>query len=480
MLLALLAGKFWLLKHVATDQPSTAATNIVSDKSIAVLTFTDMSEKKDQEYFADGMAEEILDMLVKVPSLKVIGRTSSFQFKGQNEDLRAIGNKLGVAYVLEGSVRRSADRVRVTAQLIDTRDGAHLWSETYDRPSDNVLQLQGEIATTLARSLEIGIGADSPQSKRRLKNDEAYDLYLRGRYAAERGDADGLAASAAYLRQALDADPTFADAALALALTYFAKAYNGLASSIVFEQARQTAEYALRLDPGLGLAHAVLGGIHTDYDWDWPAADREFKRAGALTPHNGLVLSIAANLLIALGDLDGARQMLKEALAYDPLLADAYATLSWTEICSGRYAEAEAAARRLLEIDPSYDWGHIYVGSALMGRGDPRAAVAEMKRESNPMAQATGLAVAYHALGRKVDSDTALRKLIAEGARNYAYEIAGVYAYRGERDEALKWLDRAYVQKDGTLKWIKRDPDFVKLESDADFKAFLRKMKLPQ
>src|SRR5208282_2871401 len=220
------------------------------------------------------------------------------------------------------------DRVRVTAQLIDTRDGAHLWSETYDRPAGDVLQLQGEIATTLSRSLEIGIGADRLQSTRRLKNDEAYDLYLRGRYAAERGDADGLAASAAYLRQALDADPTFADAALALALTYYAQAGTSLASSNVFEQARQTAETALRLDPRLGLAHAVLGGIHTDYDWDWPAADREFKQAVALAPHNGLVLSIAANLLLALGNLDGARQMLKEALAYDPLSADAYMNLA--------------------------------------------------------------------------------------------------------------------------------------------------------
>ena len=184
--------KFWLSKSVTTEHPATAATTAATDKSIAVLPFVDMSEKKDQEYFADGMAQEIIDLLAKIPPIKVIGRTSSFRFKGKNEDLRTIGAELGVAYVLEGSVRRSADRVRVTAQLVDTRDGAHLWSETYDRPASDVLQLQGEIATTLSRSLEIGIGADRSQSTRRLKNDEAYDLYLRGRYAAERGDADGL------------------------------------------------------------------------------------------------------------------------------------------------------------------------------------------------------------------------------------------------------------------------------------------------
>ncbi len=475
---------FWRSNHrggeaVTASGPVPSAAAPISDKSIAVLPFVDMSEKKDQEYFADGMAEEILNLLAKISSLKVIGRTSSFQFRGEN-DLREIGTKLGVAYVLEGSVRRSADRVRVTAQLIDTRDGSHRWSETYDRPASDALQLQDEIAATLSRSLEIGIGADSPQSKRRMKNDEAYDLYLRGRYAADRGDADGLSAATAYLRQALDLDPTFADAAVVLAGTYWAQGSSSLAPSNVFEQARRAAEYALKLDPGLGLAHAVLGGIHTDYDWDWPAADREFKQALALAPHNGLVLSLAADLTIAIGHLDVARQMLKESLAYDPLLVDAYMNLAWTELCSGRYAEAEAAARRAVEIDPLYEWGHIYVGDALIYRGDPGAALVEIKREANPMAQAVGLALAYHALGREVDSDSALNKLIAEGAINYAYEIAEVYAYRDRRQDTLKWLDRAFVQKDASLKWIKRDLTFAKLESDLRYKAFLKKMNLPE
>ena len=479
-LAALLADKFWHARRAAMGKPTTAVTNVVSEKSIAVLPFTDMSEKKDQEYFADGMAEEILDILVKVPSLKVIGRTSSFQFKGQNEDLRTIGTRLGVAYVLEGSVRRSADRVRVTAQLIDARDGTHLWSETYDRPANDVLLMQGEIATTLSRSLEIGIGADRPQSERRLKNDAAYDLYLRARYAAERGDADGMATGVTYLRQALDADPNFADAAVALALTYYNQAFTSLEPSSVFELARQEAESALKLNPRLGLAHAVLGGIHNDYDWEWAAADREFKQALALAPHDGRVLTIAADHAVALGQLDAARQMLKQALAYDPLLADAYSTLLWAEWCSGRYAEMLAAARKVLEIDPTYDWGHTNVGLALIYRGDTTAAITEIKRESNPVEQAWALALAYFALGRAADSNAALTSLIAGGASNYAYEVAEVYAYRGEQDEALQWLERAYAQKDGTLKWIARDPSLAKLQFDPRFKAFVRKMNLPE
>jgi TolB-like protein len=464
------AFRFW-----PTKAPAVAA---ISDKSIAVLPFADMSEKKDQEYFADGMAEEILDILVKVPSLKVIGRTSSFQFKGRNEDLRAIGTKLGVAYVLEGSVRRSADRVRVTAQLIDSRDGTHLWSETYDRPASDALLMESEIATTLSRSLEIGIGADRSQSERRLRNDVAYDLYLRGRYAAERGDADGMATGVTYLRQALDADPSFTDAAVALALTYYNQAYMSLEPSSVFELARHGAESALKLNPQLGLAHAVLGGIHTDYDWDWAAADRELKQAIVLAPHDGRVLTIAADLTVALGQLDDARKMLEQAFAYDPLLADAYLALVWIERCSGRYPESLAAASKVLEIDPASAWGHTNVGQALIFRGDPEAAITEIQRERNLAAQAYGLALAYHALGRAADSNAALKRLITGGAGNHAYEIAAVYAYRGERDEALQWLERAYVQKDSTLPWILRDPTMTKLESDPRYKAFLRKMNL--
>jgi TolB-like protein/Tfp pilus assembly protein PilF len=475
-----LTNKLWLSKQIASGQAKTAATNVVSDKSIAVLPFVDLSEKHDQEYFGDGMAEEVIDRLVNIPGLRVIGRTSSFQFKGRNPDLRTVGEQLGVNYVVEGSVRKSADHVRVTAQLIDARDASHLWSETYDRSADDALRTQGEIATSLSRSLEVGIGADRAQSEGRLKNDTAYDLYLRGRFAAERGDADGMATGITYLRQALDADPSFSDAAVALALTYYDQAFESLEPSGVFESARHAAASALTLNPKLGLAHAILGAIHNDYDWDWTGADLEFKQAIALAPHDGRVLTMAADHVIALGQLDPARQMLKQALAYDPLLADAYSELAWTEWCAGRYEESLIAARKVLEIDPTYDWGHVSVGQALLYRGDAAAAITEFKLQSNLMEQASGLSLAYHALSRATDSNAALTRLISGGSANYAYEIAEVYAYRGERDESLKWLERAYVQKDATLKWIARDPTMTNLQSDPRYKTFLRKMNLPE
>jgi transcriptional activator of cad operon len=268
-LLALALGyvfvdKFWLSRRVEADHPTAAASTNVVDRSIAVLPFVDMSEKKDQEYFADGMAEEILDLLATIPALKVIGRTSSFQFKGKNEDLRAIGVKLGVAYVLEGSVRKSGNRVRVAAQLIDSKDGTHRWSGTYDRDMGDVLKLQEEIAAGLVRALQITIGADSMQSRHALANPEGYNLYLRGRYALNRYDKDGFDEAARYFKQALELDPTSATTAAWLSWTFELQGEWGFAApAVAFEQARRAAETALQRDPTLALPHVVLGGIHT-------------------------------------------------------------------------------------------------------------------------------------------------------------------------------------------------------------------------
>jgi TolB-like protein len=470
---------FWGSKGVATVPPVTASA--VSDMSIAVLPFADLSEAKDQGYFADGMAEEVLGLLAKIPGVKVIGRTSSFQFKGTSQDLRTIGTKLRAAYVVDGTVRRSTDRVRVTAELIDTRDGTNRWSETYDRPITDTLHVQNEIAASLTRALQVSVGADHPESRRSPKTGEAYDLYLRGRYAMDRNDEDGFVAAVAFLRQALAIDPAFADAAVALAETYYWQANNSLvASRIGYERARSAAEAALALDGSLGLAHAILGAIHTEYDRDWAAAEREFTPALRLAPRNGVVIWLAAQLPFALGQDDTARAMYKQSLAYDPLLATSYLSLSWVECRSGRLTEAEAAARKVIEIDPSFVWGHVFLGYPLLLKGDKEAALAEMERESDPKGHIDGLALVYHALGRKADADEALRRLTVEHADQSSFYIAEAHAYRGELDEALTWLDRAYLQKEPTLFLIKGDPFFRKLEGDPRYKAFLRKINLPE
>ncbi len=243
-----------------------------------------MSEKHDQEYLADGMAEEILDLLVKIAGLTVIGRTSSFQFKGKNEDLRTIGEKLNAAHVLEGSVRESGDKVRVTAQLINTQTGTHEWSDTYDRQIGDVLKLQDIIAAAVVRELQITVAAGNLNSRSTLKNPDAYDLMLRGRHAADRFDKEGLDEAVTLFQQTLDRDPTSSDAAAELAFAYYLGADGFVTSAAAFEQARRAAAMALRLDPKCARAHYVLGKISVVYDWDWVAAEREFQQVATLPP----------------------------------------------------------------------------------------------------------------------------------------------------------------------------------------------------
>ena len=472
--------KLWFVRHSTTEGPTTAATNAVSEKSIAVLPFTDMSEKKDQEYFADGMAEEILDLLAKIPDLSVIGRTSSFQFKGKNVDLRTIGTQLNAAYVLEGSVRKSGDQVRITAQLINTRTGTHEWSETYDRHISDVLKLQDAIAAAVVRELQLTVASEYLNSRATLKNADVYDLMLRGRHAADRHDKEGLDEAVTLFQQALDRDATSADAAAALAFTYETQGeWEFLAPAGAFEQARRVAATALRLDPKNALAHYALGEIHIVYDWDWAAAEREFQQAATLAPGSADALIGEALLSRTLGRWDEALRQVKTALAQDPLDPDGFEVLTKIQWSRGHLPEAEAAERRVLDIRPTYAWAHYYLGLVLLARGDRDAALLEMQQETSDEAQQGGLAMAYHALGRKADSDAALARMLKEQAAENAFGIAEVYAFRGQSDEAMHWLERAYAQKDASLYIIKGDLPLKSLAADPRFKAFLRKMNLP-
>ncbi len=476
------ADRLWLSKrNGAVESARTAASAVVSDKSIAVLPFVDMSEKKDQEYFADGMAEEILDLLVTIPALKVIGRTSSFQFKGKNEDLRAIGAKLGVAYVLEGSVRRSGDRVRVAAQLIDARDGTHRWSGTYDRDVGDVLKMQDEIAAGLVRALDITLGANSLQARPPLANSEAYSLYLRGRYAVDRFDKQGFDEAALYFQQALRLDPTFAVASGWLSFAHEVQGeWAFVAPDVAFEKARRAAETALKLDPNLAIAHALLGGVHAAYDWDWVAADRELKQALILAPSDELALWGTARLSMAVGRWDEALTQMNAGLSQNPVTPYYFQGLDWIQMRRGHLPEAEAAARRALEISPTYVSAHYFLGLVLLARGEPEAALAAMQQETPEGGQLGGLAMAYFALGRQAESDAALARMTKEQANVFAFEIAEAHAFRGERDQAFQWLDRAYAQKDPMMYLIKGEFPLRNLEAEPRYKAFLRKVNLPE
>jgi TolB-like protein/Tfp pilus assembly protein PilF len=473
-----LAGAYFVSHKAWLSSHETAA--VISDKSIAVLPFTDMSEKKDQEYFADGMAEEIIDLLAKIPGLKVIGRTSASQFKGRNEDLRTIGAKLGVAYALEGSVRKSGDRVRVTAQLIDVSDGAHRWSGSYDRDVVDVLKVQDEISLGLVRALQLSIGADEPGSPPTLKSVEGYGLYLKGRQAYNRYDKQGWDQAASYFRQARELDPESGLASAWLALVYGSQALFGFVQPEQgWEEARHYAERALSLDPRSALAMAALGVVHIVHDWDWAAGAAKLDRALALAPGNASILQFHSFAPWALGQWDAALRDLNAAVALDPLYPAGYNLLGLNLLGAGHWSEAEAAFKRVLEIAPNFAHVHYQLAEALQFKGDKQAALREIDLESDEGLQLIGRAAISRALGRKAESDAALA-LYMKRYPDSAHGIAAIHASRGESDAAFLWLDRAFTQKDLSLWGIKSEPYFNSLKGDPRYKAFLKKMNLPE
>jgi TolB-like protein/Tfp pilus assembly protein PilF len=472
------AEKTRLSKQAAAKHETTSAPANISDKSIAVLPFADMSEKKDQEYFADGMAEEIIDLLVKIPGLKVISRTSSFQFKGKTEDLHSIGTQLGVAYVLQGSVRKSGDRLRVTAQLLNSRDGADVWSETYDRDLSDVLKMQDEIAIALVRALQIEVGAGI-FSRPALRNTEAYTVYLQGLHALDGQNQPSTEKALRDFQRALDLDPSFADAAAKIGVAYgYLGQFGFMPPAVAYEKSRQSTDLALRLDSNLAGAHALLGFIHFNYDGDWAAAERELKLARSLAPNDASVLFVSSLLSGRMGRSDEALTFLSASMGRDPLFAGAQEALGHIQLRSGRLAEAETSFRRALELDPTSAFGHYNLGSVFLARSQPDAALAEYLKETVDVGRIGGSAMAYFALGREADSNVALAQMIKDQAQ-HPFLIAEVYAFRGETDEALKWLDRPDAQTNAGLTLV-GNPSFNKLRADPRFKAFLRKMNLPE
>ena len=394
------ADKFWLSKHVTAEQQSTDATPVVNDKSIAVLPFADLSEKKDQGYFADGMAEEILNLLAKIPGLRVFGRTSSFQFKGHTEDLHDIGEKLGAAYVVEGSVRRGGSRIRVAAQLFEAQSGTQLWAESYDREFGDVLAVQDQIATNIARALQLAVATDDAQLMRQLKNPEAYALYLRGRSAYDRGE-EGLREAQANFEQVLALEPTFSRAAEALALTHLGLIGDSVVTSgMGWPPAVNAAKLALRLDSRSAFAHVILGLKLATYDYNWTGAAAELDAALATKSRDPVVLYNAAWLAFDVGRYDDAVHLQDASLSLDPLNPDSLQNGAIIHYMMGHLDVAERAFRKSLEVSPTFAGSHEFLGKILVVRGEPKGALKEMDAEVSSERD-IGLAIVFHALGRR-------------------------------------------------------------------------------
>lgn len=456
--------------------------SIIPEKSVAVLPFVDLSEKHDQEYFADGIAEQVLELLARVPGLKVIGRTSSFQFKGSTLDVRSIGKTLAVAHLLEGSVQRSGDTVRVTAQLVSAADGAQEWSDTYESKFNDVLKVQDAIASGLARALEIAVVDLQIPVPRRI-NPAAYELFLKGMHAFDPFTEDGCQEAIGLFTQSLQIDPNFAPAAVGIAWAYDDIGQNGwLPTEVAYARARASATRAIELDPTLGAAHTVLADIHLVYDWDWAAAQSEIDAAfssGGRTPAG---LAVAARVAAATNPASAAAvTLLHEAIALDPLNAEAQIVLGyWVYARTGRFSEGSRWIRRGLGISPQWGTGHYFLAIDLLMDGQIDGAIESAKAEKPGDGQFLALADVYYTQHRTSDSDASLAKAIAINGDNWASAIAMVYAWRGEADKAMQWLERAYAQHDEQLYMIKGEPQLRNMEKDKRYKDFLRKMKLPE
>jgi TolB-like protein len=476
---AIAAGvHFWASKQGA--RASAVAAN--TEKSIAVLPFVDMSEKHDQEYFADGMAEEIIDLLAKVPDLRVPARTSSFYFKGKPTKVPEIARELGVAQVLEGSIRRSGDRIRVTAQLVRADNGYHLWSETYDRPLDDVFKVQDDIANAVVQALQISLmGGPLTRQKGGTQNLEAYQLYLRSKDPLYQNTKSSLETANEYLDQAIKIDPDFAIGWYWKSLAVMQQVEIGaLPPKEGFEQSRQLAQHALLLSPEIAGPHFLLGHALRKYDWNWTAAAAEFRRGFAIDPNSVPGLILASQLSKTLGDWNEAERLQRLALVNDPLATFAIYNLGATLYLSGRFVDAEAEFRRLQEVSPAFPWTHWALAKTLLAEGRSDAALAMAQQEDIEEYRLVVMPIVLQAVGRQSEADEALKLLTTKYAGSEALSIAMVYAYRNEPDLALQWLDRAYQQKDTALIEIVGEPLFKNIKGDPRYKAFLKKMNLPE
>ena len=461
------------------DQKVEGPTSPTVKTAIAVLPFKNMSADKDQEYFSDGLTEELTDMLAKNKNLRVISRTSAFSFKGKETDIKTIAQKLNVTHVLEGSVRKAGNQVRITAQLIEVATDSHLWSESYDRQMQNIFAVQDDIATSVANALKITLeGSESPKTQQR--NPEAYNAYLQGRYFYDRRTKEDLEKSIDYYQQALRIDPNYARAWAGLSRVHARQADAGyVLVEESYVKARKEAQRSMDLDSTLADAYVAISWIKRSYDWDWTAADAACKHALELEPTNVDVLSSAALLSYTLGRFDEGIALSLRAIELDPLSATAYFRLGSLYYYAGRISESEAAFRKVLELNPQRPVAHSLLGLIYLEQSKSQQALTEIQKEPDPVWRSQGLAMAHHALGNKSEADSVLKEYIKQYQSVAAVQIAEIYASRGEIDKAFEWLERAYKQRDGGLSQIKGDPRLHNLWSDPRWNAFLKKMNLP-
>jgi TolB-like protein len=476
----IVTNRFMASKHTVptTQTPAMASVPEASDKSIAVLPFADMSEKKDQEYFSDGLSEDLIDLLTKVPELHVPARASSFYFKGQHATIREIAKALAVAYVLEGSVRKSGNTVRVRTELIRADNGYNLWSETYDRDLKDIFKVQDEIAGRVVAALKGALpGALKPvNADQRTDNPEAYNQYLLGEHFFDQFDEAAMRRSLNAFKKSIALDPQYAAAYAGLA---FAEA--GLADNIGdpagVARAMAAAERAIALAPEDAAGYGARGWLRTGKLWDWDGAAQDFAKVVSINANADL--SVRAELARAQGRLAEAIALHRRAAQRDPLSPLQWTPLAELLIDAGDLEEARSATQRALEIEPAYSLAKVDLSRIEVLEGHPDQALATAQQIKDPVWRLLAVALAEHSLHHARESGQALDTLIRDSAGVAAYQIAEIYAFRGETDHAFAWLDRAYRQHDGGLYTLKTDWFFKSLRSDPRYAALVRRLKLP-
>jgi serine/threonine-protein kinase len=480
--IAILAGSIYLIargRQRASGSPELA--------SIAVLPFADLSPDKDQEYFCDGMTEEIIDALAKVNGFRVVARTSSFAFKGKQQDIREIGKKLNVATVLEGSVRKDGNRLRVTAQLNSVADGYHLWSETYERELKDVFAVQDEISRAIVGTLQLKLANQGRHPRPPSSNVEAYDLYLQGRYHWSRWRGEGAERAIQFFQQAIERDSNYAAAFAGLADSYAWLGFFGaLPPNEAMPKARQAAQKALALDDSLAAAHTSLAYVKTLYEFDWPAAERELKRALQLNSGDSDAhFAYGITYLAPLGRIDDSIHEMQIARDLDPLSPIATTYLGLAYQFAGRHTEAYAQYKKALELDPAFVEARLSLANLYLDQNKFQEFDSELDR-AKELAPASRIdlirAFAYAIEGRNAEALSLVHKWEKppRGVFVRSTSIAGVYAVLKDQEQMYAWLDRAYADRDGMLAYINKQGCYRPYRSEPRFITLEKKLGLAE
>jgi adenylate cyclase len=471
------------------------AVDVADKPSIAVLPFVNMSDDTANEYFADGLAEELLNVLSKIRGLRVASRTSAFSFKGTKVDIPTVAQKLNVAAILEGSVRKAGNRVRISAQLIHVATDSHLWSATYDRQLEDIFAVQDDIAQSVVNELRATLMGEKPDAaasvavrgeieaaaRGRGQNAEAYRLYLQASFHNDRLTAEDLTIAIEAYRAALKLDPNYALAWAGLSIAYAHGTGQGWLGADLdegFRLAREAAGKAMQLAPDLAESHEALGVIRYANEWNWKGAEASFARALELAPHSIRIMRNTVFILYARGRYDEAIALLRQAVELDPLSGALHCFLAGSYRMAGRLDEAETAVRKSLELSPHGGFGHYNLSDICLGQGRLDEALEAAKSETHDMFRLLALANVYHAQGRRTESNAALHELIEAVPDSAALQIAEAFAYRGERDQAFAWLERACAQRDAGMSMLRASPSLRALHGDPRWRTFVEKVGL--